>query len=203
MTLAHALGLPKQEAEEVRRAALWLDVNHFRQTHQHPVGADQPAAAAPSAGESADIWEVHTPTTQGLLSRTFRASSVPANVLHMREWYNGQGYPDRLMGEEIPLPARILAVADMYEKLLTGNGDSEPLSAVDALSVLDGHAGTQLDPKLVTTFRAAVEAGARMPTEVACAVASQEQVEDQQPPEPVADGTATQGAPDQAASVSA
>ena len=178
MTLAHALGLPKREAEEVRRAALWVDVNRSKD--------GQPKETAPDT-LAAEIAASRSATAEGLMNRTFRASSVPANVMHRHEWYNGHGYPDGLAGDEIPLVARMLAIAETYERLLAGNGDVDPLPPAEALRGLEGRAGTQLDPGLVATFVTAIEAEAEAPSEVACAARSlngEEEEEDQPVPSP-------------------
>jgi hypothetical protein len=201
MTLAHALGMPEREAEEVRRAALWLDISRLRQSHLQRADNDRPGAGSASGSAAPGSWEERSPITQGLLGRTFRASSVPANVLHMREWFNGQGYPDRLTGDEIPVPARILAVADAYERLLIGNGDTDPLPPAEALSVLEGRAGTQLDPELVSVFRTALEASDGRATEIACAAASCQNARSQRSPEPSAAPAVGEEASDHAASV--
>jgi hypothetical protein len=161
MTLATALGIPVRDAEEVRRSALWLDVNRARERQ----------AKHALAGPSSDFQQDRLAGAARLLERTFRVSSVPTYVVHRHEWFNGRGYPDHLAGEEIPLGARILAIADLYDSLLAGNGDREPATPADALHELDGRAGAQLDPRLVTVFRAAIEDGSGHSAEVPCAAA--------------------------------
>jgi HD-GYP domain-containing protein (c-di-GMP phosphodiesterase class II) len=65
---------------------------------------------------------------------------------------DGKGYPDMLSGEEIPLEARILAVADVYAALTSDRPHRGALSSKDARQILLGAAGSQLDPELARLF---------------------------------------------------
>jgi putative nucleotidyltransferase with HDIG domain len=74
-------------------------------------------------------------------------------IRHHHEWYNGSGYPDRLIGDEIPLLARILHVADAYEAMTAQRPyRMTPLTAEQALGELRKFAGIQFDPKVVDAF---------------------------------------------------
>lgn len=73
-------------------------------------------------------------------------------VRHHHERYDGSGYPDGLSGGEIPLGARILAVADAYDALTSKRSYRDALSVADALVVLEEASGTQFDPVIVRAF---------------------------------------------------
>jgi putative nucleotidyltransferase with HDIG domain len=74
-------------------------------------------------------------------------------IRHHHEWYNGSGYPDRLIGDEIPLLARILHVADAFEAMTAQRPyRMTPLTAEQALGELRKFAGVQFDPKVVDAF---------------------------------------------------
>jgi putative nucleotidyltransferase with HDIG domain len=74
-------------------------------------------------------------------------------IRHHHEWYNGSGYPDRLMGDEIPRMARILHVADAFEAMTAARPyRMKPLSAEQALGELRKFAGIQFDPVVVDAF---------------------------------------------------
>jgi putative nucleotidyltransferase with HDIG domain len=74
-------------------------------------------------------------------------------IRHHHEWYNGSGYPDRLIGDEIPLLARILHVADAFEAMTAQRPyRMTPLTAEQALGELRKYAGIQFDPKVVDAF---------------------------------------------------
>ena len=74
-------------------------------------------------------------------------------IRHHHEWYNGSGYPDRLMGEEIPLLARILHVADAFEAMTSARPyRMKPLSGEQAMAELRKFSGVQFDPVIVDAF---------------------------------------------------
>ena len=74
-------------------------------------------------------------------------------IRHHHEWYNGSGYPDRLMGDEIPKLARILHVADAFEAMTAARPyRMTPLTAEQALGELRKFAGIQFDPSIVDAF---------------------------------------------------
>lgn len=70
---------------------------------------------------------------------------------HHERW-DGKGYPDRLAGEAIPLPARIMAVADVYDALITPRVYKTAMSHEDAVEIIHAGSGTQFDPLLVDLF---------------------------------------------------
>src|SRR6266576_326011 len=74
-------------------------------------------------------------------------------IRHHHEWYNGSGYPDRLLGDEIPKLARILHVADAFEAMTAQRPyRMTPLTAEQALAELRKFAGIQFDPVVVDAF---------------------------------------------------
>jgi diguanylate cyclase (GGDEF)-like protein len=73
-------------------------------------------------------------------------------VLHHHERWDGDGYPDRLRGEEIPLGARIIFVADAYDAMTSERVYRKPLSPREALEELERCAGSQFDPQIVEAF---------------------------------------------------
>jgi HD-GYP domain-containing protein (c-di-GMP phosphodiesterase class II) len=73
-------------------------------------------------------------------------------IRHHHEWYNGSGYPDRLMGDEIPKLARILHVADAFEAMTADRPYRKALSVEQALAELRKFAGVQFDPEIVDAF---------------------------------------------------
>jgi HD-GYP domain-containing protein (c-di-GMP phosphodiesterase class II) len=73
-------------------------------------------------------------------------------IRHHHEWYNGSGYPDRLMGDEIPRLARILHVADAFEAMTADRPYRKALSTEQALGELRKFAGVQFDPEVVDAF---------------------------------------------------
>lgn len=73
-------------------------------------------------------------------------------VLKHHEWWNGEGYPLGLKGEEIPIECRILAIADAFEVMTSGRPYRAAMPRDEALAELKRCAGTQFDPHLVSKF---------------------------------------------------
>jgi len=92
---------------------------------------------------------------QGSTSELMKMSADIAR--HHHEWFNGGGYPLGLRGEEIPLSARIVAVADVWDALLTTRPYKRPWPEEAAIDHLRGGAGAQFDPMLVEAFLANLE----------------------------------------------
>jgi hypothetical protein len=72
-------------------------------------------------------------------------------VCHHERW-DGTGYPNRLKGEEIPLSARIMAIADVYDALVSERCYKKAMSKEEAIKVIQDEAGTHFDPKLAEVF---------------------------------------------------
>ena len=83
------------------------------------------------------------------------ASLVPI-IRHHHEWHDGTGYPDGLAGEQIPLGARIISVADAYDTMTTPRQYRDVLSSEEACDELRRCAGIQFDPKVVEAFHQAM-----------------------------------------------
>ena len=79
------------------------------------------------------------------------AALVPI-IRHHHEWYGGTGYPDGLKGEDIPLGARIISIADAYDTMTTPRTYRDVVSQQEALEELRRCSGTQFDPELVEAF---------------------------------------------------
>jgi putative nucleotidyltransferase with HDIG domain len=80
------------------------------------------------------------------------AAELPI-IRHHHEWYNGSGYPDRLIGDEIPKLARVLHVADAFEAMTAARPyRMTPLTSEQALAELRKFAGVQFDPVMVDAF---------------------------------------------------
>jgi len=79
------------------------------------------------------------------------ANCLPA-ILHHHEHYDGRGYPSGLKGDQIPLEARILTVADSYDAMTSPRPYREQLPMEEAINELKRCAGTQFDPEIVDIF---------------------------------------------------
>lgn len=75
---------------------------------------------------------------------------------HHEKW-DGSGYPLKLRGEQIPLSARVMAVADVFDALMSKRSYKPPFSYEDAVKIITDGSGTHFDPKVVTAFVAAID----------------------------------------------
>ncbi|MEI7742393.1 MAG: HD domain-containing phosphohydrolase [Chloroflexota bacterium] len=88
-----------------------------------------------------------------IIGKVSKLSAELPIIRHHHEWFNGSGYPDRLIGDEIPQLARILHVADSFEAMTAQRPyRMTPLTPEQAVAELRKFAGIQFDPKVVDAF---------------------------------------------------
>jgi HD-GYP domain-containing protein (c-di-GMP phosphodiesterase class II) len=73
-------------------------------------------------------------------------------IRHHHEWYDGTGYPDGLMGEDIPLMSRIIMIADTFVALTTDRAPHAAFTFNEALGIINQSVGGQFDPHLADVF---------------------------------------------------
>jgi len=146
VALGRAAGLPEKRLEEMGYIALLHDVGK--------IGIPDPILQKPDRLSDQEMSSVkqHPVTSSEIVSRIHllhRASSV---VRAHHERWDGKGYPDGLLGEDIPLEARIIAVADAFDAMTSTRPYREALAPEAALEELKLSAGSQLDAYLVELF---------------------------------------------------
>lgn len=102
-----------------------------------------------------DEWEIikkHPETGYRIARATSGFAQVAEDILYHHERWDGLGYPRGLKGEEIPLLARITAIADAYEVMLHGRPYKKPIPLNAVVAEFKRCAGSQFDPNLVGTF---------------------------------------------------
>jgi HD-GYP domain-containing protein (c-di-GMP phosphodiesterase class II) len=112
---------------------------------------------APLSEFECRLMREHSLIGQDMLERRMELLAVGPLVRATHERWDGTGYPDGLCGPKIPLPSRIVAVCDAFDAMTKPRvySDSKPIQG--ALDELDRCAGTQFDPRVVTTFRALLD----------------------------------------------
>ena len=144
--ICQELGMESSEADMVLQAAVLHDLGK--------VGLDDGLLRKP--GLSADEFHQimgHPAVSAGLLEGLTLFQGGRDIVLHHHERFDGNGYPDHLAGENIPLGARIIAIADSFDAMVSVRPyRAKSLTVKDALRILEEERGAQFDPDLVVTF---------------------------------------------------
>jgi len=153
VALAEVIGLSPDEVSKVSTAALLHDIGK--------IGI--PDKVLNKKGKlNREDWEAikaHPRLGANIVGNIPHLVPCVSSILHHHERWDGRGYPEGLKGEEIPLEARILAIADSFEAMTSARPYRPALSHEEVLKELRQGAGTQFDPKLVEVFIGLVEAG--------------------------------------------
>ena len=146
--IALELGLERHEVKLIREAALLHDVGK--------VGIPDAILlkAGPLSGEEFDVVKTHPEIGRSILagsrSGILRAAEEIAAFHH--EWWDGSGYPYGLVGEAIPLAARIVALADVFDALTHARPYKPAWPRAEALAEVRRLRGVQFDPAVVDAF---------------------------------------------------
>ena len=146
VALAQHLDLPEAEVDRIRVAALLHDVGK--------VALPEEILEKPGALTSAEWRTVvqHPRIGQVILEQATALRDAVPIILHHHERFSGHGYPYGLRGTDIPLGARIVAIADAYDAMTHDRPYKQAIGHEAALRELRRHAGTQFDPELVQLF---------------------------------------------------
>src|SRR6267154_4528594 len=151
-------GLAEQELQELRIACLLHDVGK--------VAVPDSILLKPGrlTAEETEIVRQHPAVGERICAPQKSLRRILPVIRHHHERMDGSGYPDGLRGPEIPLMARILQVADIYDALITDRPYRDALSSVEALETLNREAGYGwLDDSLVVKFSQICRYGEYLP----------------------------------------
>jgi hypothetical protein len=149
--IAEVYGMNERDLERLRLAARMHDIGKIG------IGNDLLHKPGKLTEEEWKIMEEHPVIGEQLLKpyRQFRHETLL--VRHHHERWDGKGYPDRIRGQQIPLGARIIAVADTFDAMTTARPYRGPLSKQVAIEEIRNGAMTQFDPKVVASFLQVME----------------------------------------------
>jgi HD-GYP domain-containing protein (c-di-GMP phosphodiesterase class II) len=144
--ITQKLGLPEEEIESLKYAAILHDIGK--------IGVRGIVLNNPNGltGEEYNEVKKHPLVGEGIIQPIELLQPIRPLIRHHHEWYNGKGYPDGLSGENIPLSARILAVADAYDAMKSDRPYRKALTEETAIRELKHGSSTQFDPKIVKIF---------------------------------------------------
>jgi putative nucleotidyltransferase with HDIG domain len=142
---ARRMKLPAEQVARIRRAAALHDVGKL--------GVAATIIDKPGPLSDEEYATVQGHAVAGAEMLTELDPELGDIIRHHHERFDGNGYPDGLAGEEIPLGARVIAVADTFDALTSRRPYRPARGRRQALALLVAEAGSQLDPRVVEEFR--------------------------------------------------
>lgn len=154
--LAREIGLPEEQVRKIELAALLHDIG------RPAAGEAMLVSGRPLTAVEQTLIRMHPTVAVHVLKEAPDLADVVPIIFHHHERFDGTGYLKGLAGDDIPLGARILAVADAFEAMTSHRPHRKARPPMEALAELKANAGTQFDPRLVEAFARLVEAEPRV-----------------------------------------
>jgi putative nucleotidyltransferase with HDIG domain len=150
VSLALEFNIPRHQVEKIRLAGLLHDIGK--------IGIKE--SVLKKQGELSDDeyshMASHSIIGESILRSVIDDEEILTMVRHHHERYDGKGYPDGMVGQQIPVGARILAVADMYDAMTSDRPYRKAVNPRIALDEIRRQARIQLDPGIVEVFLAII-----------------------------------------------
>lgn len=147
--MCRELGFSENHTEMVRIAALLHDIGK--------IGVNEAVLNKPGRlnDEELSIIRAHPQKGYEILKDVPALKRACLWVKYHHEWYNGNGYPDGIKGNEIPLEAQILSIADVFDALISDRPYRSAFPKDEAYRIIVESEGTQFDPKIINIFKRA------------------------------------------------
>jgi len=157
VAIARQCGIEGSELQKVEIAALLHDVGK--------IGIDDAILTKPEALTDPEFAQMRVHTVKGaaIVSPIKRLREMLPGIRSHHENWSGGGYPDGLVGEQIPLVARIIAAADVFDAMTTQRPYQQAMRLDFVFKRIGQMAGNRLDPNIVRAFLAAVRTGDLIP----------------------------------------
>ncbi|MFB3907150.1 MAG: HD-GYP domain-containing protein [Candidatus Eisenbacteria bacterium] len=146
MLLGKTMGLSAADLEVLRWASILHDVGKIGMPEEI---LKKPGILTP---EEYEVMKEHPDRGYKVLAPIRQLEAASLGVRHHHEMFDGRGYPLGLKGEAIPLPARIISVADTYDALTSTRSYRKRRGPDQAFAIIQAVRGTQLDPRVVDTL---------------------------------------------------
>ncbi len=146
VAIARELGMPQESIDKIRLAGLVHDIGK--------IGIKESVLNKPASltDEEFEHIKSHCEAGERILTPIVEDEEILKAVRHHHERYDGMGYPDGLRGEQIPLGARILAVADTFDAMTSERPYRAAMSDEAACAEIERCKGTQFDPEVADAF---------------------------------------------------
>ena len=152
--IGREMGLREAEIFDLEIGGLLHDIGK--------VGIPDAILQKPTALKKDEIKKVREHPLKGkrmIQDISFLEQAIP-HVLYHHERFDGSGYPEHLSGADIPMPSRIIAVADVFDAVTSDRPQRKRMRFKDAVALIKKGAGTQFDPEVVDAFLRLVDSGA-------------------------------------------
>lgn len=146
IAIGKKLSLSVSETDELKLVAKLHDIGKIGISEEILFNSDK------LSNEEFEIMKTHTEKGYRIVKASNELDSVAKGVLTHHERWDGNGYPLKLKGKDIPLVARIISVADSYDVMTHENGYKPAMSKDDAIEELNRCSGSQFDPEIVKIF---------------------------------------------------
>ncbi len=146
ISLAEAYNLPFNKVQDIKTAAVLHDIGKIG------INDEVLNKATKLSQEEFQHIMKHPSIGADIISKVDFLKNITGIIKHHHEKYDGTGYPDGLKGEQIPIEACILTIADSYDAMTTDRPYRKALSQEEALYEIERHAGTQFHPDLAEKF---------------------------------------------------
>lgn len=144
--LANEMGLEEGDIESLRIASILHDIGTI---HIPERILNKPAELTE---EEKKVIKAHPGLAEMVLKKQPHIEEVLPIILYHHERFDGNGYPTGIAGENIPLHARILAIAEAFHAMISPRPYKKRLNVQEAIEELEAEAGSQFDPQLVRIF---------------------------------------------------
>lgn len=149
--IALEMGLDKKEVEAIRHSARLHDLGKIGTDDSHLYKEGK------LTGDEMSQVAKHPVLGAVIVNSIKFLEDYVSGIKHHHERYDGSGYPDGLVGEDIPLPARIICVADAIDAMLSSRPYRKGLPLSVVIEELKKHSGAQFDPAVVVAILALIE----------------------------------------------
>lgn len=155
VAIAKVMGLPADVAERLEYASLLHDIGK--------IGVDEAILRKPGRLTDEEYSQIraHPAIGASIVAKLRLLGQEADTVRYHHEWTNGRGYPDGLKGDQIPVGARIISVADAYDAMTSDRPYRRTLSQSEAIDELHRCSGTQFDPQVVGAMVKALQDAAQ------------------------------------------
>jgi putative two-component system response regulator len=150
--IGQRLGLAEAEVEALYRGGLIHDIGK--------IGIDDAILRKPGPLDPEELVKMRAHPAIGaeIVGSLRSGSDILPIIRHHHERFDGNGYPDGLRGEEIPLLARIVAICDAYDSLVNDRPYRRSTSSAESIEILVHDAGLHWDPQILKLFVAELPA---------------------------------------------